>query len=343
MQSRLTVREVSPYEPPPPSRSRLGGCIVYGIVIFIGLVLAALVCAGIIYYFPDPDTPPTPTAPLIPTLTLTPSRTFTPSHTPTSTSTATDTSTPTHTFTATLTPTASFTASNTPSNTPTWTFTPSDTPTHTPTPTDTPTDTPTPTHTPTFTPTSTSTYTPSYTSTATNTATSTSTFTPTFTFTPTPTPLTRTITLAINALTANNLQDDIIIGDSIDEIRLIYEIQEVDPAGMLVRENRLENTYTDNNVLVGTNLTSFPPLTLTIPSSHSVRIRIRLVEDDVTRVAGVTISETSDTFSPIIELTVTPDDLMNAGGLITRSGLLTDAEFLNSAEYDIAYTILLNQ
>lgn len=291
----------------------MGGCIVYGIVIFIGLVLAALVCAGIIYYFPDPDTPPTPTAPLIPTLTLTPSRTFTPSRTPTSTSTATDTSTPTHTFTVTLTPTASFTASNTP----TWTFTPSDTPTHTPT------------HTPTFTPTSTSTYTPSYTSTATNTA--------------TPTPLTRTITLAINALTANNLQDDIIIGDSIDEIRLIYEIQEVEPAGMLVRENHLENTYTDNNVLVGTNLTSFPPLTLTIPSSHSVRIRIRLAEDDVTRVAGVTISETSDTFSPMIELTVTPDDLLNAGGLITRSGLLTDAEFLNSAEYDIAYTILLNQ
>ncbi len=343
MQSRLTVREVSPYEAPPPKRGRRwSGCGIYAVVILLGIGLAALVCAGIVLYFPDPDPPPTPTVPFIPTITLTPSPTVTPSRTPTSTSTATDTSTPTTTFTATLTPTASFTASDTPSNTPTWTFTPSDTPTHTPTPTDTPTDTPTPTHTPTATPTSTSTYTPSYTSTATNTATNTATYTPTFTFTPTPTPRTRTLTLAINVLSTDNIQEDIIVGDNVDEIRLIYEIQEVDLAGNLV-SNRQDNTYENNTVQAGANLTNFPPLTITIPSSHSVRLRIRLAEDDVTRIGGVTIDESSDTFSPIIELVVSPDDLLSVGGLITRNGLFTDAGILNSAEYDIEYSILLNQ
>ncbi|MBZ0306887.1 MAG: hypothetical protein K8I82_12530, partial [Anaerolineae bacterium] len=157
-----------------------------------------------------------------------------------------------------------------------------------------------------------------------------------------PTPLTRTLTLAINVLSTDNIQEDIIVGDNVDEIRLIYEIREVDPAGNLV-DNQQDNIYENNTVRAGANLTTFPPLTLTIPSSHSVRIRIRLAEDDVTRIGGVTIDESSDTFSPIIEMVISPNDLLNVGGLISRNGMFTDAGILNSAEYDIQYSILLNQ
>lgn len=357
VQSKITVREVSPYEtpPPPPRGQRRGGCGVISLVILLGMALAALVCTGVVLFFPNPDNPPTPTVRFVPSSTLTPSKTVTNTPTETATATETATSTPSVTFTPSITPTATLTASDTPSNTPTWTFTPTDTPTHTATPTDTftptntPTDTPTSTFTPSNTPTSTLTYTPTFTltstatATATSTATSTSTYTPTFTFTPTPTPLTRTITLMVASVTTDNIQEDAIWSDGKDEIRLIYEIQEVDPNGELVDDTEVENIYTNEGVQAGETLNNFDSLTLTIPSSHSVRVRIRLIEDDVTVVGGFVVNESSNVFSPIIEVVISADTILASGGLLTWSTILTDDEFLRTALYEIEYMVIVSQ
>ncbi len=351
VQSKITVREVSPYEtpPPPPRGQRRGGCGVISLVILLGMALAALVCTGVVLFFPNPDNPPTPTVRFVPSSTLTPSKTVTNTPTETATATETATSTPSVTFTPSITPTATLTASDTPSNTPTWTFTPTDTPTHTATPTDTftptntPTDTPTSTFTPSNTPTSTLTYTPTFTLTSTATATSTSTYTPTFTFTPTPTPLTRTITLMVASVTTDNIQEDAIWSDGKDEIRLIYEIQEVDPNGELVDDTEVENIYTDEGVQAGETLNNFDSLTLTIPSSHSVRVRIRLIEDDVTVVGGFVVNESSNVFSPIIEVVISADTILASGGLLTWSTILTDDEFLRTALYEIEYMVIVSQ
>lgn len=133
------------------------------------------------------------------------------------------------------------------------------------------------------------------------------------------------------------------MGDNVDEIRLIYEIQEVDSGGNLVDATEIENTYQNEGVRAGANLTTFDSLTITIPSSHSIRVRIRLIEDDRTVVGGFVVNESSNTFTPIVVDIYSADEILNNGGVITRSTILTDDDFLRSAQYGLEYSIFMIQ